>query len=548
MRNVPRAFVWTLFTTALVMPSPVNAQFGGIQNFFRGLQSSTSCSQMKQWVSSVPNAAGSQRQEDLLPLLDDSRFVKVFGKPYEQMTVGDFRDVQNGIRECQRTGSFTPGEAQAVQYLLNPSIHPTLSRQVVAARTQRAQYESLLAELDQLQPTDVDVRKLTSIQEQLNASMRSATPDERRAVAAKVDATRERIVGPLERERVSKRLAEAQGSDGLASLGNLYDELGKSALSAQEVESLKQQIARRMSELAAPVIQEERQTASTIGGGLTGLERGVQFLNSFEARYQRTARGLTELESVRREVLDQRAGMLPGLEPALIAEVRKASSAAQVNEVLSRYLTTSERQGSQRNVVAAAQERSVALQRKTENDRVFGSKSDTSSASTQATAAAAPSRTGRAFLSDPNELRKYNEGRLIKAIYDGNLSSLPSDKVFVRSYLLQHARVFADPCRIFTLADIREFEQIAMREQMPRSQAEVGQQMLQSLKAFAAMRDNPSRMVDAAAVEQKRQDAEQFADKDLEALVESYGACDSPIMKQYAKNVGSYLRNAGRGR
>src|SRR5260370_1359703 len=127
MRNVPRAFVWTLFTTALLMPNPVNAQFGGIQNFFRGLQSSTSCSQMKQWVSSVPNAAGSQRQEDLLPLLDDSRFVKVFGKPYEQMTVGDFRDVQNGIRECQRTGSFTSGEAQAVQYLLNPSIHPTLS-------------------------------------------------------------------------------------------------------------------------------------------------------------------------------------------------------------------------------------------------------------------------------------------------------------------------------------------------------------------------------------------------------------------------------------
>ncbi|MGZ5147107.1 MAG: hypothetical protein ACXWCY_28100 [Burkholderiales bacterium] len=137
---------------------------------------------------------------------------------------------------------------------------------------------------------------------------------------------------------------------------------------------------------------------------------------------------------------------------------------------------------------------------------------------------------------------------MIKAIYDGNLSDLPSDKVFVRSYLLQHARVFADPCKIFTLAEIREFEQIAMREQMPRSQAEVGQQMVQALKAFAVMRDNPSRMVDAAAAEQKRQDAEQFADKDLEALVERYGACDSPIMKQYAKNVGSYLRNAGRSR
>jgi hypothetical protein len=547
MRNVPRAVVWILFASMFAMPDQTHAQFGSIQNFVRGLQASTICPQLKQWVSSVPNAAGSRRQEDLLPLLEDSRFVKVFGKPYEQLTVGDFREFQNGIRECQRTGSFTPGEAQTVQYLLNPSMHPTLGRQLAEARAQRAQYDSLLAELDQLQPTEADVRKLASIQGQLNATLRSATPEERRAVAAKVDATRERIAAPAERERVSKVLTEAQGREGLASLGNAYDELGKSALSAQEIESLKQQIVRRMNELAAPLIQEERQTASAIGAGLAGLERGVQFLNGFEARYQRPARVLPDLEAVRREVLDRRAGMLPGLEAALIAEVRKASSEAQVKEVLSRYLTASERQ-TQRNVVSAAQERSIALQGKTENDRVFGSKSDTSNVSAQAAPSAPGSRTGRPFLSDPNELRKYNEARLIKAIYDGNLSGLPSDKIFVRAYLLQHARVFADPCKIFTLAEIREFEQIAMREQMPRSQTEIGQQALQALKSFAAMRDNPSRMVDAAAAEQKRQDAGQLADKDLEVLVESYGACNSPIMKQYAKNVGSYLRNAGRGR
>jgi hypothetical protein len=72
--------------------------------------------------------------------------------------------------------------------------------------------------------------------------------------------------------------------------------------------------------------------------------------------------------------------------------------------------------------------------------------------------------------------------------------------------------------------------------------------MAQSLKAMAEMMRNPGRMADAAAAEQKRQDAPELADKDLEVLIENYGACDSPVMKRYAKNVGSYLKSPGRSR
>lgn len=529
-------------------PHHVYAQFGGVTNLLRGLQSNAVCQQLKEWVSSVPGAAGSRRPEDLAALLDDARATKALGKPYDRLTVNDLRDLQNSLRDCQREGNFTPAQAQTLQYLLNTSIHPTLSRQLNESRLQRARYAALMADLDTLQPTQDDARKLNTIEAELNTLSKTATPADKEAAAAKVSATRGRIAGHVQRERVSKALTEAQGREGLATLANLHDELGRAGLDAQHAQALQAEVVQRMSDIAAPLVQEERDHAAAIGDGLAGLERGVQFLAAFDARYQRAMRQVPDLDGIRRDVMQRRAAMLPALEPALIAEIRKSASEAQVNETLNRYLTATERQGVGRTIAGAAQERMAALRRKGENDRVFGAADDTTSAAPKAAAAASSPKTGRAFLADAAELRKYNEGRLIKAIYEGDTSGLPSDAAYVRSYLLQHARVFADPCRFFTLADIREFERIAMREQLPASQAQSGQMMAQSLKAMAEMMRNPGRMADAAAAEQKRQDAPELADKDLEVLIENYGACDSPVMKRYAKNVGSYLKTPSRSR
>jgi hypothetical protein len=54
---------------------------------------------------------------------------------------------------------------------------------------------------------------------------------------------------------------------------------------------------------------------------------------------------------------------------------------------------------------------------------------------------------------------------------------------------------------------------------------------------------NPNRLVDIAESHQRIEDAPQMADKDMEVMIEKYGACDSPYMKRYARHLASYLRN-----
>jgi uncharacterized protein YdbL (DUF1318 family) len=546
MRAAMCSTICVLAWSAAGLPINVSAQalpqwlrsIPGIQ----GIQAGALCSKMKDWVAAVPAAAGSRRIEDLMPLLEDARFEPVFGRRYEQLTMADFKEIQAGQQQCMRSGTFTPGEAQTIQYLLNPSTHTTLSRQLATARAQRAQHSALLAELDQLQPREADVARLNAIQAQLNTLLQSASADERRIATARVDETRHRIVGPLAAQRIEKALNEAQGRDGLVQLANAQDELGRAGvLSPSQVSSLRQRIAARMDELAAPVIAEERANAAAIGSGLPGLEAGVAFLNAFDSRYSRVTSALPELGAIRKNVVDRRESMLPGLQDALLAEVRKATNEAQVGQILNRYLTPSERQGSQRALVAAAQERRASLQRTAENDRIFGVKPEADDARAQsARKSAQAGKPGRPVLSDPAEMRKYNEPRLVKAIYEGDLGGIPKDSVFVRNYLVTQARSFQEVCKWFTLAEIREFETAGLREQTPM------RVLGDALTLLREMQTDSRRGADIAAAHQKRDDAPDLADADLVVLVEHYGKCESAILRQYARNLGSYLKNAGR--
>ena len=64
---------------------------------------------------------------------------------------------------ARRQGLFTPTEAQAVATIWSPTTQPHLTQQLVAVRSQRNELAVLNKELDALQATDADYRRIDSI-------------------------------------------------------------------------------------------------------------------------------------------------------------------------------------------------------------------------------------------------------------------------------------------------------------------------------------------------------------------------------------------------
>ena len=118
------------------------------------------CERLKRWVSSIPAPTPVRGANPWLPYVEDTLFSGHFGKTYDQLTADDFRSVQQAQGECRRQGLFTPTEAQVVATIWSPSTQPHLTQQLVAMRSQRNELAVLNKELDALQATEADYRRI----------------------------------------------------------------------------------------------------------------------------------------------------------------------------------------------------------------------------------------------------------------------------------------------------------------------------------------------------------------------------------------------------
>jgi len=503
------------------------------------------CGKLKTWVASVPSAAGSLRPEDWMPLLEDERFTRSFGKPYDQLTIADFRELQQTQLACQRAGTLTPGEMQTVQYLLNPSMQPQLSRQLVATRAQRGELNSLLAELDGLPATDQGLQRLDAISARLAALLRGASADDSRATQARLDATRTRVALPVHTTRINRLIAEARGAEGITALAVATEDLNRTGLGAQ-ADPLKRQASDRIRELAAPMLQEERAGVAALPSGLPGLERGVTYYGAFSSKYQKAIGTVPEFATFRNEFLAHRASTIASVTPELTAEVRKAKSEAEINAVLSRYLLDAERQQSARGVTSIASERVAALRQAGESQRVFGATAEpvaAAAAPERSTSTPATAKDGK-VLTDPNELRKYEAGTIVRAIYHADLAGLRAEPMFTRKYLISQAEHLGGNCDSFKITEIRAYEARFQKEVMTSVQQNMGQLLRDGLNMYVQAQRNMASIVDAGAVQQRLDDAPDLAVRDVERLAKTYGGCDAPVIVRYTRNLRAYLDRA----
>ena len=396
------------------------------------------CSPVKSWVASLPGPAGTRRPEDAIGLLEDEPFAKAFGKTYDQLTIADFRRLQEVQAACQRAGTLTPAEQQTVQQLLNPSMQPQLSRQLAAARAQRSELQALRSELASLPP------------------------------------------------------------------------------------------------------------------GLAGLERGVAAYNGLVARLQRGAAVGTDISRLRDEVVAQRAPAVTAATPELSAEVQKAKSEPEVGALLSRYLLDVERQQAGRTVTRLAGERVATLREAAESQRIVSSEGNApperatldraAPSPAGRTPAAKPSTSsGGTILSDPAELKKYEAGSIVRAVYHADMTGLKENTLFIRKYLIAQAGHLGGNCDSFKATEVRAYETALQRQVATAVQQNSGELLRQTLNLYVQAQRNMASVVEAGAAQQRIEEAPEFAVSDIERLAKTYGGCDSPVIVRYTRNLRAVL-------
>ena len=147
-------------------------------------------------------------------------------------------------------------------------------------------------------------------------------------------------------------------------------------------------------------------------------------------------------------------------------------------------------------------------------------------------------------LADSNELRKYEAGAIVRAIYHAEFSGLRDDPLFTRKYLIAQAGHLGANCDSFKVTEVRTYEARLQREVMAAVQQNPGQMLRQSLDLMVQAQKNPASIVDAGAAQQRREDAPDLAVSDIERLAKTYGGCDSAVVVRYTRNLRAYLERA----
>lgn len=641
------------------------AQIGG------QMMAANECERLKRWVSSVPTPAMARGPDQWLPYVEDTLFSGHFGKTYDQLTVDDLRNVQQAQGECRRQGLFTPTEAQAVSAIWNPSTQSRLAQQLVAMRSQRNEFAGLTKELDTLQPTEADYRRIDSIKARGDALARSMSADEQRAFAQRVDHARERVGVPVEQQRVDAAIASASGASGIVQLAGLHDELSRSRLGSHG-EPLRARLRTHVTTLSAEVAASERASTppsvATSAPTLEALESSRRWSVDFVSRYQKVFALAPPLDELRREVLAQRSALVSRLQEPLLAQVNAARTPQEVSATLTRYLLDEEqRDGAARVIKVAADERSAALQRVARNESVFGHQGGAGAQAAAPAAAVNDPTVARcdALAADPNDPTRaapgvaddaistraaitacteaaqaqpglprlrfqlgrallaggqqkeavaafqqaakgehpgalaylgtahrygagglpksqtkadelhnkasnlgygtqttaraasagsapktagdmkgnYEQPAIVKAVYFGDASLLPKERLFTVKYLLTQAEILAGDCQSFKLSEIRGFQENLMRSAMPKTQDEMVEQGARNLLAVAQAMRNPQAMVDLGVREQRLEDAPAYAAHDIVEFTKLYGACGSASLERYTRNMRNYFQS-----
>jgi len=346
-------------------------------------------------------------------LLSDERFVSQFGKTYDQLSPEELNQFFRDLSGCQPPiGTRRHPHHFVVGGLFHPTNAQGYAIDVKFIREQRAEAKAVGEELAALEASEVGMQRYHVLQEAALKLEGFLDMSDREAFSETLRAARVRVVHPIMAGKTKTLMDDAQGYDGLVRLSE-FGAQNRSALGADVLLAL----TKRQSELAAELVQHERQRWSGLGAGPVALERGVQWYREFEQRYARF-QGMPEFARLKSEFEQERARVLLESSSELSRHIDAATDADVLKGIVARYLPLESDRRSQSGTVLMTR---VAQRQEALHKQKVLSTAPSSAVPARAQSVESGTVDQTAVVGEPSESDMYD---VVKAVLDQHAQSV----------------------------------------------------------------------------------------------------------------------------
>lgn len=274
-------------------------------------------------------------------LLEDSRFVQQFGKPYDQMTIPELTELQKIGMSCRMMGRTQGGvmvDMAVYSRVFAPGVFPTYARGVQTIRATRQEVREVYAVLGTIPNTDEGYKTYQQIAANAPRLRGFMAASDLEMFDPAMAAANERVAKPALDRQAQQLAATAQGYDGLVAVNKLiFDMTGGERNSIAALQPTVKALVARQDEIARELQRVEHARIEALGTGLVGLERGVAYSNEIEPRYRKYIR-VGPINALWEEFISKRHAMIEASRPELSRRIGQTWDEASLKLLVAKYI------------------------------------------------------------------------------------------------------------------------------------------------------------------------------------------------------------------
>jgi hypothetical protein len=274
-------------------------------------------------------------------LLEDSRFIPHFGKPYDQMSDAELAELQKTGIACRMMGRTANGvmvDMAVYSRVFAPGIFPTYAKGVQTIRAARREVRDAADLFASLPATDDGYQTYLNMADNAPRLRGFMSASELEAFNSAMEAANGRVARPALDRLAQQQIASAQGCEGLVAVSKLIvDMTGDERNSPMHNDPTVKALKAKQDDIARELHRAERARIDALGCGLVGLERGVAYSNEIEPRYRKYIH-IASINELWEEFLRKRHAMIEASRPELSSRIGQTWDESGLAALVSRYI------------------------------------------------------------------------------------------------------------------------------------------------------------------------------------------------------------------
>ncbi len=274
-------------------------------------------------------------------LLEDSRFVPQFGKPYDQLSNAEITELQKIGLSCRMMGRTAGGvtvDMGVYTRVFAVGAFPTFVKGLQQIRATRQEVRDASTLLNSMPDSDEGYKTYEQIAANAPRLRGFMTASELDKFDAAMASANERVAKPALQRQAQQSIASAQGYDGLVTVSKLIAEMTEDSRSSpMQNDPTVKALTAKQNDIARELQRLEHARIDALGSGLVGLERGVAYSNEIEPRYRKYIR-VGPINDLWQEFITKRHAMIETSRPELSRRIAQTWDEAGLKALVDKYI------------------------------------------------------------------------------------------------------------------------------------------------------------------------------------------------------------------